>query len=588
MTIIDSPGGSSTYDLLKGERGRKPVTIAELVLDYCGNEFGVSPCTASGADKCYNTFKSCQDQANYTASTKTYTFIDKLANLPAGITAFPALEKIQVAPTKIQPNGIGQRASVTVTFRDFPHHDRGVDPYISDRTYDANTQGSFFGKLKARNPFYVNRKLIIRTGYIYEGNFDTTFEQDFEERVYFIDRIETANANGQVKIIAKDILKLADATRAKAPVLSDGELNADITDAATSLVLASGYTTDYGTSGTIRINGEILSYTGKSTDTLTGLTRGLYNTVAAAHTAADSVQVCLLYTAQKPSDILEDLLTTYASIDPAYIPSAEWEAENDDKLASNNMTAVITTPTGVKNLVEEVLSSAMSYMWWDEVVQEIKFKVSFPAGITTPQSINDDVNIINDSMGVKDEEKSRISEVIVRYGQFDPVEENKDENFSNVYAQIDTDAEGANEYGIKSTLEINSRWITTSGAALEIAGRTLNLFATTPRRISFSLDAKDSLIRTGDVITVSSRGIQDTDGAQLALKFLITKRLEKIQGTTYTYEGLEFGLGSKIGDIGANTLLDYTAESEANQADYIFISDDLGFMSNGDDGYKIA
>lgn len=583
-----------TYTALRDKMGRKPIMVVELTLGYCANTYGVAPCTAAvgttGLVKCYNTFSTCQDTPNFSNVGKTYRFVENLADLPAGCEAFPCLTDISLAPTKIEPNGIGQRASVTVTLRDFPHHDRGIDKYIVDRTYDPIDSGTFFGKLKSRNPYYLNRELVIKVGYIDPDGLDLTFTTDFQVRRYFIESFNGPDANGMVKFVAKDVLKLADNARAKAPMPSDGLLSANMTAVATTLTLTAGWSSSYPTGGgKVRINNEIMSYASRTGDVLSGMVRGLNGTVADTHDAGDSVQLCLTYTSAKPSDILEDLLINYANVDPAFIPSAAWELENDDKLASHNMTVVVPEPTGVRDLITEVLKSTLSYMWWDELDSEIKFKASFPIDRRTNlTALTDEINLIDGSITVVDEEKSRLTEVIVYYNQIDATEEDKKTNFTNVYAQLDADKESVNQYGVKQTLEIPSRWMNASGAAIEVAGRSLNLFKNTPRRIKFKLDAKDSDLLTGDIVNIQSRSMQDVDGTAKSINFLVTKKQETEVGTIYEYEAFEFNLGARVAYIGPNTLNDYDVESEDNKRNYGFIADNDGRMSDGSPAYQIA
>ena len=64
-------------------------------------------------------------------------------------------------------------------------------------------------------------------------------------------------------------------------------LNGDISNSATTVVVADG--TNFSSSGKIQINNEIISYTGKSTNNLTGCTRGQNLTTAAAHTSGATV-----------------------------------------------------------------------------------------------------------------------------------------------------------------------------------------------------------------------------------------------------------------------------------------------------------
>ena len=65
-------------------------------------------------------------------------------------------------------------------------------------------------------------------------------------------------------------------------------LNGDISATATTVIVASG--TDFTSSGTIKIGGEIITYTGKSTNNLTGCTRGQNITTAIAHTSGATVK----------------------------------------------------------------------------------------------------------------------------------------------------------------------------------------------------------------------------------------------------------------------------------------------------------
>jgi hypothetical protein len=66
-------------------------------------------------------------------------------------------------------------------------------------------------------------------------------------------------------------------------------LNGTINASVTSIVLTSA--TGFGTSGTVLIGTELITYSGVSTNTLTGCVRGASSTVAAAHTSGAVVQL---------------------------------------------------------------------------------------------------------------------------------------------------------------------------------------------------------------------------------------------------------------------------------------------------------
>jgi hypothetical protein len=43
-----------------------------MALDYCANTYGVSPCTATAAQKCYNTYPTCRSRADYAYAKPLY------------------------------------------------------------------------------------------------------------------------------------------------------------------------------------------------------------------------------------------------------------------------------------------------------------------------------------------------------------------------------------------------------------------------------------------------------------------------------------------------------------------------------------
>ena len=84
-------------------------------------------------------------------------------------------------------------------------------------------------------------------------------------------------------------------------------LNGAHTDSITTISLASGTGSNYPSSGTIIVNSEAISYTGVSTDDLTGCTRGALGTTAAAHSDGDAVHSTILFR----SDTIEGTAVTF-------------------------------------------------------------------------------------------------------------------------------------------------------------------------------------------------------------------------------------------------------------------------------------
>ena len=89
--------------------------------------------------------------------------------------------------------------------------------------------------------------------------------------------------------------------------IKETTLNGAITDSATSIVLTSA--TGFTSSGTILIGDEQVTYTGVSTNTLTGCTRAANSTTAAAH--SDGVTVLQIYTDWTAGTISDEQTTIF-------------------------------------------------------------------------------------------------------------------------------------------------------------------------------------------------------------------------------------------------------------------------------------
>jgi hypothetical protein len=563
---------------------------------------------------CYNTYKTCQDKANYNKATKTFNFFQPHSNLPIGIEGFPCIVgNPTTTPTRITPDkGLGWRGSISIRMQDFPHHDRGIDPYFATRTYDASSQGTFFGKLKARNPYYKGRLMRLLVGYI---NDDFSWI-DFETRTYVIDKIDGPDGNGRVTISGKDILELADDKRAQIPAPSSGSLSVDYTaGVSTTLVLQSGEGVDYsidpytGNSisviypGYVRVGDNVLKYTGVSTDTLTGVVGGQFGSTDSDLSIDDQVQLCVYFNSVNVVDILNYVLRNYANIPEEYIPydagrdtptgiDDEWDLEKADWLSANDLTHVITEPTGVNSLIVKLMEQNLIYIWWDEINRKIKLKAIAPAlKNESPIAISDTYDIVENSMSVVDDPKDRISQLWVYYDKIDITGDNEPNNYRIWEIQADPDSEGVNAHGEKSVKVIYADWLRSANAGLVVtlAGRLLNRFNETPKTVKFSLDARKNDIWTGDNSILNSRMFQGFDGANVLQKIQILQALEKEPGHLYEYiaQSTVYML-IKYGFVTPDAMNDYLDETDENKASYGFITDDDGLMSNGDNGYYIA
>lgn len=551
LLVQFNPDGSLVYvnPYIDGQllMGRMPFNYVEIDLDFCANTFGIAPCTATGTGdaKCYNTFASCQDTANFTNTVKTYRFCSPNGGrVPVGLDAIPCLKSITLNPAQIDAGkGLGMRATCEIRLQDFPHDDIRIDPYVNDRTYIPINQGTYFGKLKARNPFYNGRAIRIYSGYL---NDDGSFSYaKFERRSFVIEGWDGIDPTGITKIVGKDVLKLASDDRAVCPKPSVGKLNLDMTAIATSFTATpSGVGADYPSSGLVRIGGEVMTFT-RSGDVFT-VVRGQRNTLATTHKALDTVQLCKEYAGQTAQNIAYDLLVNFANVDAAYITKSDWDTEQLAYLPRLYNT-LLTTPTGVSKLLTELTEQIGFFLFWDEVAEKIRFQTIRPNSPSeTVTALNNNEHLLADSLRLRDIVADRVNEVWVYYGVLDPTKNlSEDSNYAVIYVASNLADQSDNQNRDIRIKKVLSRWITDRAAAIELGSRYLGRFALAPIEADFMLDAKDSNLKLCDFVTVESPQKQGFDGSPLAVLLQIVKRIEKQTGTSWAFTARQFAFSTQ-------------------------------------------
>lgn len=597
------------YATVKKEAGRQLGAIVEIDLRACSLTYGVSACTATGTgdQKCFQSFATCDDPLNFTATTKTLRFSNiRIDNVQSSGEAptFPTLTGLSMSPTVLTPGaGLGIRSTVNITLQDHPYTDVGLDNYLTDRTYDPMDRGSLWSKLIARWPFYEGNTIRVKTGYLdASGEYDAT---NFKTRTYIIDTVKGPNPKGQVQIVAKDVLKFADREKAQLPTQSQAVLSADISSSTTSIGITdpNDDVKDYYDAGQtyIRVDDEIMNITNLSGSagsyTLT-VTRASMPSVytgtmtAEEHSEDSTVQHCYFYNAQEVDDIVNHLLVTTAGISSAYTPLTDWQSVIDFGLQSYTFSALITEPTGVNDLLDEITQHTIM-LWWNERDQEIQMR-SIIQLAQDYGPFDDTDNVIAESVSVVRDDKSRVSQVWVAYGLRTPVLEMDElKNYSAVKVSVDLDAESANEYNQKKVKRIWSRWLFLDKGAVasEIANRLLRQYKDTKHIITMDLDPKDDDAWTGDIVGLATRQVQDATGTTPTRDYRVLEVNEMFKGDAVQYSytlqsvaGINGASASRYGLIGPNTLTTYDVESEANKSKYAFVaSDDRG---DGDPGFS--
>lgn len=583
--------------------GREPLTIVEIDQDQCSLTYGVPPCQASltnspptGTSKCFNTLNTCQDEDNFTLGELTLRFGMPMEDNGLGIDVviIPSLISVDTVPTKINIGGsdrnvspLGARAKITATLRDHPYHDRLVDKYWDERNYDAFSQGTFWSKWLARNPYHQGRALRVREGYVGQAL------ADMQVRHYIIERID-GPSNGQVKVVAQDPLKLLDGSRVQIPDPNTGTLSADIVESASSLTLSPAGigNSQYAASGAARIGSELVTYT-RSADAVTLTARGLRGTVASQHSIGDLFQEVYVIAGVRVDSLLRTLLVDEAGLDSSLIPFTDWQDEADLWLNGFDLSAWIVEPTSVATLVAEILQQGCCFIWWDAHDQTVKFRAVRPfyaLSDSLPIELDDDGNLVAESVEIIAKPDERISQIIIHYDQVNPTGAIDDpNNYSRQRKLTDTESESALQYGEQRVKTIFGRFLDSANDAATsvLATRILERHVQTPKVITFATDAKDDDIRTGGVVRLRHRQLVDVTGAALPMILQITSSEESDPGHRIEFEARPYISRTHYAFIMANGSPVYGLATDNQKETGGWIAPDAAGFSNGDLPYRI-
>lgn len=567
----------------------EPVTIVEIERDICSLTFSVSPCPATGTP-CYNTWETCAARSAYTNTTQVLRFAKPRADLPLSWDAIPSVMSTSASPTELNVGDVdassgplGKRAQASITLRDHPTSDIQIDPYVATRSGNPLTRGSFWTKLNARWPTPKGRKIRILDGYIGQAL------GDMVRREYLIDSIDGPNSAGTVSIRAIDPLRILDQKTSQAPILSRGELSAAMTNSQTSLTVTGAVLADYPATGTLRIKGELMTYTGRTESsgiiTFTGLTRATDGTTAAAHEIESRVQTCIRYTDVNAWEVAKSIIQLYAPAAYAYVDTVQWETEADQWLDGFIVSAVISEPTGLNQLLAELCRDAQFFIWWDERQQKILLRAVRPPN-EIPQVFSEDANIIAGSQSLVQKPDERISQIWYYYQPRDLSKNvNDEENYRKVRIRIDADSESEREYGEVAVEKIYSRWVRNDAIVVAITTRLLTRYRDNPYYLTISVDAKDRGIWTADVVDVSTRLLTNADGLPISTRYQIISAQETSPGSVVKYVLQNYNFSAKYGFWMASDAPIYSLATEEEKLNGGWWADADGKIS-GDDAYE--
>ena len=582
---------------------REPVEWIEIDLDYCNLTFGTAPCTAALSSntvrKCFNTFHTCKDKENYDKGTLTYKLVQPRSNYPKGETTFPCLISVtgksataNIAGSDDSLYPLGSRGTITAEFFDFPYHDRFMDKYQSERVsgaaqfdavgYDTKAFGTFWSKLRARNPNYANRPMRHCVGYLDGGTLVTDTVRNF-----IITEVKRNTSSGRATVVGKDVLKLADNDRAVAPQPSRGKLTVDIDDVSlpTFALNPAGIGDEYPASGLAAIGSEIVSFT-RSGDNITITGRGVSKTEISSHSVDDTFQETFSPRRDRIDDVVYDLLVNYAGVDASFITFSDWQSETARWAPSLVLTTDIMKPTGVSELIGELAVLGVT-IWWDDIAQKIRFLINRPVDTETVKEITDRNNIIDGQQ--EDRDKDRLTEVIFNTVQNDPNNGTSESNFSRGEYVIDGESKLPASFGDQRIKIINCRWLNHGDSNLSrvLSIRMLNRFRVQPVRFYVELDYRDD-VNVADVVELTSDQVTSDTGIPEAQLSQVIKREDIEAGHKIAITLQRFQFDQRYAYFTENSRPDYTSSSDAQKARGAYWVDATEIFGDGGDAYRFA
>lgn len=536
--------------------GRVLFEAIEIDQDFCQNIYGDSVCGAvltEGASKCYNTIGTCQALDGYDGGVLTLRFcMDNLGVPRDGNAWIPLLTSVRIKPAHLNPGGanrsmsaFGKRATISVSFKDAPSSDRVTDLYQAERLsgeaqfngegYNPRDRSTFWRKWKARNLYYLNRPMRYIRGYIEDGQV-----VDTETHYFVITGFKGPDRRGNVTIEGKDVLYLAQREKAKYPAPSEGKLLAGIDETETAATLdPAGVGSTYPASGVLRINGETMAYTRTGDDLALSRSR---NGAVEPHGAGDTVQWVWVVESEAVDDILYDVLTNGAGIDPSYLDTAQWAAEVADHL-STLYDGEWTEPTGVQEIVQTMCEEMFFNVWFDERTNLVKIRAVRSADDETVTDLTYGSNVVKDTVSFKDRADEVITRLYINYAIKDPardLDELSNYSVTDTFTDLDEEDDDHNRGSRSKT--IFSRWITGSnGAAAERLGeRLLARYKVPPRECEWQMDAKDRGLFVADFVTLRTPDVVDPDGVETPVPMQILNVQDDQPGHSLRYVGQQF------------------------------------------------
>lgn len=496
---------------------------------------------------------------------------------------------INIAAADDNREPLGRRATLDFSVNDFTHSDIGQDPYFSNRLFDPREQSTFWRKWFRRQKFgKTGARVNVFDGYAGQRL------SEYRKRQYVLDRARWSE--DRVSFSCRDELSRTEFSKARVPAVSTGLLSADMDNSQVTFSVLGDVTGDYPASGTVRIDKEIITYTGTSYDgtndvtTFSGLTRATDGSETDEHDADELVQVCRRYTKADVASIVKEWLLDDSRIPGQLINVAEIESETDTWLGAYVLDSVLTVPTGVDRLLGRLSEEVGVYFFYDERTQQIRMNAirAIDPSVDIDRLLTYEDDIIADSFKVEEKPKQRLNIINIYYSPIDFAGDlNSASNFRNGLSVVNGNFSAPEQYGnLIQSRDIYGIFITTEAQANQTSARMNIRFEDVPEYVEFLVDAKDRSLWVGDRIQISHPVLVGATGERVVKRWLIIEAEEIVPGHLVRYRAADITLDGTIYRITDNAIGNYTPALFAQYN--AFVTDNNGLHSDGSEGARIV
>lgn len=605
-----------------------------------GNTSTCAATDAGNGSRCYYSFSTCQDVANYNEGKtyeieadlqglKQFNFCRKDAPLATpGLDVMPLLVSSDFAPQKIDPqNAITQSERVKFGLVDHAatwnwNQDKANNGALTNTTTPSGTLWRRFIKI---HPNYANplASATFKAGFVES----TATEDSYETRGKYLIKNLSLSSGGILNMECTDRLKLLKVkipAKISATNLLNGAINNAVTaitidDATEVTVPGAGYNVclELDPDGTPEFVN--VTATDPNSNILT-VQRGRWGTAAASHADNTVFREVLQFGTEHPTpsntplglpgkDAVKQILYR-AGLTAAEVDSATIDSEFDTWLPGSvsgstesgtvfkragtvvgSGNGAIKDQTDAEALLRQLRETCILDLWVNES-QQVTGALFAPVRPTvTLADLSETSDVLRDSIEIDDNEQSRFTRVIIAYELQADKDGTKLSDYAAYAVAVSADAEGSGSYGEPRTKAVLSPWIKIGDdtTAEMLAIHALNRLKSQLREIDFDLELRGDGNQCGDCVYLTTQRIVNADGSTDAQRIvrLIKKQRDATRGRI-SFTAIDEGLGTRYAFIAPDANAALYDDADASERRYAYIASDDGTIPTaGDLGYAI-